>query len=189
MKYELPNNRTLELIQEEYAESPREWDNLGKMVCFHSGYDLGDKHNHNHKDFYALQERKDVVILPLYLYDHSGITMATTPFNCRWDSGQVGFIYATHEMIREHIQVGRVTEKIREQVKGYLEGEVETYDQYIRGDVYYFNIEKVETCNLGCEHTEQEDSCGGFYGDDIKENGVLDHISEADRKYIVAELG
>lgn len=34
------------------------------------------------------------IILPLYLYDHGGITMSTGPFSCPWDSGQLGWIYA-----------------------------------------------------------------------------------------------
>jgi len=37
------------------------------------------------------------VILPLYLYDHSGITMSTSVFSCPWDSGQVGWIYASKQ--------------------------------------------------------------------------------------------
>lgn len=32
------------------AESPREWDNLGTMVCFHRRYDLGDKHHYSDSD-------------------------------------------------------------------------------------------------------------------------------------------
>ncbi len=32
-------------------------------------------------------------ILPVYLYDHSGITINTVPYSCRWDSGQIGWIY------------------------------------------------------------------------------------------------
>lgn len=43
---------------------------------------------HNGKLFYAL---------PLYLYDHSGITMSTTTFSCPWDSGRVGMIFCSHE--------------------------------------------------------------------------------------------
>ena len=30
------------ITQDEYAESPRDWDNLGTMVCFHRRYNLGD---------------------------------------------------------------------------------------------------------------------------------------------------
>ena len=37
--------------------------------------------------------KSKVAILPLYLYDHSGLTMSTNDFGDRWDSGCVGFIY------------------------------------------------------------------------------------------------
>ena len=36
---------TLFVIQDDMADNPRETDeNFGTMVCFHSRYDLGDKH-------------------------------------------------------------------------------------------------------------------------------------------------
>jgi len=180
-------NDTHELVMwyDEMAESPREWYNLGTMVCFHGRYNLGDKHNYNSLEEFFLDllensqdelladdgftsrlyyfwkrvtvsdgdlvddlaieflgimedetypklgdefpaarfgrmiaeadsawideflndaeegELQDIldsldkyIILPLYLYDHSGITMSTGPFSCPWDSGQVGWIYA-----------------------------------------------------------------------------------------------
>ena len=41
-------------------------------------------------ELFSLVEQMDgMVILPLYLYDHSGITMNTCGFSCPWDSGQV----------------------------------------------------------------------------------------------------
>ena len=84
-----------------------EFDNLGKMVCFHKRYSLGDDHDIHHDDFNGWDEMGEhltkghdaVIILPLYLYDHSGITIQTTPFSCPWDSGQVGFIYMDRETI------------------------------------------------------------------------------------------
>ncbi len=191
-EFDLPNNRVLKITQDEFAGNPRvDWDNLGNMICFHSRYNLGDYEkakNYDPKEYYSLKKRKDVVILPLYLYDHSGITMNTTGFSCNWDSGQIGFIYVTHEEIRKQMQVGRVTQAMRDKVKTYLEGEVETYDQYLTGNVHCFSIVKKETCNLGCEHEEHEDSCGGFYGDNMEENGMLDHISEEDRVAIMEQL-
>jgi hypothetical protein len=42
-----------------------------------------------------------VCIKDLYLYDHSGITISTSPFSCGWDSGQVGFIYLTRQKCEE----------------------------------------------------------------------------------------
>jgi hypothetical protein len=37
------------------------------------------------------------IILPLFLYDHSGITMRTGPFGDPWDSGQVGVIHVSKD--------------------------------------------------------------------------------------------
>lgn len=37
------------------------------------------------------------IILPIYAYEHGGITLSTGSFSCPWDSGQVGWIYATKE--------------------------------------------------------------------------------------------
>ena len=175
----------LDVMYDETARSPREWSNLGTMVCWHSRYGLGDKHDYSDpKDFLLsllLEHENELlagacpdvlsrlfyywknhdgandalclellnmaeelthsqlgdsfpadklgqviakddpawlwemveeelssgefrsivealgkyVILPLYLYDHSGITMSTGPFSCPWDSGQVGWIYAS----------------------------------------------------------------------------------------------
>lgn len=116
------------------------------------------------------------IAFPLYLYDHSGITISTNPFGCRWDSGQVGYIYTTKEKVREWFQVKRITVKIQERAKQNLLGEVKTFDQYITGEVYGFQLIKVTTCNEGHEHEDIEDSCYGFYGNDWKENGIMEHI-------------
>ena len=79
------------------------------MCCFHKRYSLGDKHSIDNSQFedwdeveeYLIKEEKAIVILPLYLYDHSGITISTAPFSCNWDSGQIGFIYTTEKRIKE----------------------------------------------------------------------------------------
>jgi len=112
---------------DEDAESPRTWDNLGRMVCGHSKYSLGDAHiqdldNGRHFNSpdeiveFLIRECGAKVILPLFLYDHSGITMNTTGFNCNWDSGRVGFIYATAEKIREEYSIKRIGRLIKKKV-------------------------------------------------------------------------
>ena len=91
----------IEIYPDQSPDSPREWDNLGTMVCFHKRYDLGDKHDYDENNYDSWDELKEDIIkqenvhtiLPLYLYDHSGITMNTTGFSCRWDSMRVGFIF------------------------------------------------------------------------------------------------
>ena len=161
----------LEIVQDTDPMNPRkEWDNLGTMVCFHKRYDLGDKHDYRTEDYDGWDELKEgietnegeIVILPLYLYDHSGITISTSSFDCRWDSGQVGFIFVSkYKILKEY---GK--EMDTETIEKYLEGEVETYDQYLTGDIYGYRISKVTECELGHEHKEEVDSCWGFYGEE-----------------------
>jgi len=161
------NNYKLEIEHDTNPESPRTWDNLGTMVCFHKRYDLGDKHDYCSGNYDGWDEMKEDIIktenvhtiLPLYLYDHSGITMSTSPFHCPWDSGQVGFIFVSKDKVKEE---GMDETKVEQ----YLKGEVETYDQYLTGDVWGYKVYEVTTCSLGHEHEKLVDSCWGFYGEE-----------------------
>jgi hypothetical protein len=84
----------------------------------------------------SITKEEDVaVILPLYLYDHSGITMSTSPFSCRWDSGQVGWTFVSKKKIREEYGVKRISKELIEKVTEMLEGEVRTYDMYLTGEL------------------------------------------------------
>lgn len=185
----------IDIIQDENPDSPRTWDNLGTMVCFHSRYDLGDKHNYNHNDYNGWDEMEKAIIknekvgaiLPLYLYDHSGITMNTTGFSCNWDSGRVGFIYVSKETILKEYGGKIVTKKLKEKVEGYLKGEVETYDQYLRGDVYGYRIMELSQCSLGHEHEEEKDSCWGYYGTEScmeEAEGMVEYYIENEKELV-----
>lgn len=297
-------NYIIKVFMDDCAENPREWDNLGTMVCWHRSYNLGDKHDYSEpRDFltdlasenitdeerYYLDEdeyecdkfedvnfdellelvKKTNIILPLYLYDHSGITMSTSGFSCPWDSGQVGWIYCSKEKfiketgysedelfnqdknripkIGEHVKIkglenkgigdARVVELddfgvyvdfgycyCAEAKKKYdkeyysfdkiievtsnraveiLKGEVETYDDYLRGNVYGFKLYEInkgelfedfqneEIANMDYNELEpymkEIDSCWGFYGDNFLENGILDQIGN-EFKSLVEDL-
>ena len=159
------NGKTINIKSDDFADSPRNWDNLGTMICFHNCYSLGDSHNIDSNDYNgwdemekSLEKDYDAVILPLYLYDHSGITMNTTGFNCGWDSGQVGFIAISKETARKEFSWKNITAKRKERLAERLKEEVKTYDQYLTGDVYGFEILNSEG--------EIEDSCYGFFGEE-----------------------
>lgn len=126
-------------------------------------------------------------ILPVYMYDHSGITISTRPFSCPWDSGQVGFIYVTKETCENIGENFNAAERI-------LKSEIEILDQYFTGDVWHYcisefigNDEELEEIldslsdvntlykdeklvvystsqNYDDPQLEWRDSCGGFYG-------------------------
>ena len=161
------SNYLIEVIQDESPESPREWDNLGTMICFHGRYNLGDKHDFSREEAQEFLKSKEICLsLPLYLYDHSGITMSTSPFGCRFDSMCVGWTVVSKEQVRKEFGVKRINKKLIEKVTNILEGEVKTYDQYLTGDIYGYKIFKVTECELGHEHKEELDSCWGFYGEE-----------------------
>ena len=97
---------TIEIEQDPDPMNPRtEWDNLGNMICCHKRYVLGNKHSYKHSDYSSWDEfinaieknEGPIVWLPIYMYDHSGISISTNnnhyPFNDQWDAGKVGFIY------------------------------------------------------------------------------------------------
>jgi len=156
---------TIKIWQDLHANNPRtEWDNLGTMTCFHGRYQLGDKHTMSQDELRAIVEREDVISLPLYLYDHSGITMSTGPFSCPWDSGQVGYIWAEKKSLLCELCT---EENWRQKAEEWLQSEVDTYDHYLTGRVYGFTIESAAGDVL--------ESCWGYYGDP-EESGC---ISEA----------
>jgi len=166
-------NFTGRIFNDETPESPRQWDNLGTMICRHKRYDLGDA---NDLDFsncssWADDEKvikskfgSDAIMLPLYMYDHSGITMSTTPFSCSWDSGRVGTIVVSREEIRKEWNIKRITAKRQAQMEEILKGEVKTYDQYLTGDVYGYEIVENMVADDGEEYEEHRDSSWGHYG-------------------------
>jgi hypothetical protein len=147
------------------------------MICFHSKYSLGDKHTYKHTDYngwaemaLALQKDNDIaVIKPLFLFDHSGITIATKPFSCKWDSGQVGYVFITKQAARDCFNVKRISAKLMEKLLICLDGEVETYDQYLTGDVY--GLKEYDKDGI------EVNSCWGFFGSNPNKNGMTDHLS------------
>ena len=157
------NRVTIRYDERDYGDGPRDWDNMGVMACWHGRYNLGDEQPTSPPDEYLDSLPDGTIILPLYLYDHGDITMSTSAFSCPWDSGQVGIIYATPERIKECFAEDNVDEDL---VRKVLVSEVETYDLYLTGQVYYFVVEKPSTCDLGDTHWEIVDGCHGFYGDD-----------------------
>ena len=179
-------NYTINIKQDSDPGDPRSWDTLGTMVCWHRRYRLGDKHGFDDPDaFRSEMKRGRHIVLSLFLYEHSGITMSSSPsgqFADRWDSMQVGYIHISKEKACKAYGWKKITASRLDKIKQVLLSEVACYDQYLRGDVYGYVAEDASGAELG--------SCWGFYGDDWKENGLLDHaisdikydISQKDRK-------
>lgn len=156
---------TLKIFTDDNPMNPRtEFDNLGHMICFHKRYNLGDKTDLKSSDFtswddlekHLIKKQKACIILPIFMFDHSGITISTHPFNDRWDSGQIGYIYVTKEDIKKEYGTDKITPELREIINRVLNGEVSEYDQYLTGEVYGYQPEDPSG--------EIIDSCWGYFG-------------------------
>ena len=237
------------LVQrDDYPDNPRDWDNLGRMICFHNLYKLGDSHKYkstqnfvadlveetmsdaelcqriktapcleivkDEKDLillehcksiywgekiysiasgetidslvrdlhsrldeleistlFSLLDQDKVAMLPLYLLDHSGLSISTSSFGDPWDSGQVGWIYVTREKFLK--ETGHIKAEWPGKAIEMLSNEVKTYDQYLTGEVYGFTEFELSD---GGNWEETNNSCWGFYGSDIEENGIGDSV-------------
>lgn len=164
-----------------------DYDEASVLVCDHRDYQLGDPDGHeraaeairnsrdyresweddyseNYLDFShgpdlykAILRCSDIITLPLYLYDHSGLTMRCAPFSCPWDSGQVGFAFMSKSTILKEYGGKILTQDKRKRAADLIQAEVATYDSYLRGDCWGFAIEDQDGDTL--------DSCWGFLGD------------------------
>jgi hypothetical protein len=119
---------------------------------------------------------KNYVILPLYLYDHGGLSMSTGKFSCPWDSRQVGYIYISFEQARKEWPSDTLEESI-ERATRCLKAEVSEYDAFMRGDVVNRIVED--------EEGEEIDSCWGYFPD---EKGNFDYVIEEARHIIDSHL-
>lgn len=123
------------------------------------------------------------VIMPLWLYDHSGITISVGdrvyPYNDRFDSGQVGWIFVSRGKI-ESIY-GKPCPDWEAKAQAIIESEVKAYDQYLTGDIYAFSLYARPIPDDDAREYEEDDwdeidACSGFYGTDILSNGVAEQI-------------
>lgn len=153
-------DKTITIFYDEYADDPRKYDDcLGTMACFHKRYDIGDE-KHRNEDPFEFQEwvttSKDIALyLPIYMLDHSGLTIRTYSFDDPWDSGLLGYIYVTKDEVREWYQRKKITKKLLRQVEENLLYSVKKMDYWLIGEVYCVILEKGD---------EVVDSMCGIYG-------------------------
>ena len=171
----------IKAYQDEITLDPRtKFERLTRMICFHRRYNLGDKHSYRRDEFGSVDEledrlRKDfdpVVIKPLYLMDHSGLTLNTTGFSGvdpqGWDWGFVGFVLLPHKTAEAESMANS------EVAEAALDAEVREYSQYIEGAVYCYTLER---------NGVTLDSCGGVY---LADNETLEsnHVVDEFKSYV-----
>jgi hypothetical protein len=166
------NTHTLTILQDGCAENPRQqFDHLCTIYAEHRRYELSDEKAEDIR-LDSGDYPGEYLVLPVYMYEHSGIALNTGGFSCPWDSGQVGYIYVSKDDIKKEFSVKRISKKLKNRIFKIMTSEIEEFSNYLNGNVYGFIYQ--ETTDSG--EIISEDSCWGFYGSDPSENGISDHL-------------
>ena len=113
----------------------------------------------------GLAYEEEYWIFPVEAYIHSGVSLSlfSGSKQCRWDSSVSGYILASKDEF-----------KTPEEAELRAEGLIETWNQYLDGSIYGFEVIKEDFCSH-CGTTTEEfiDFCSGYYGD-YEKSGCLD---------------
>lgn len=118
----------------------------------------------------------NLYVLPIYVYEHGGITMRTGGYGCQWDSGQAGFIYSDKQRACVLAGAKRMSKKVEARIYEVMHGHIEYCAALCEGNV----------CGYNWEHG----GCGGYvtgkreyYDDMINEaRANIDHYIESEHK-------
>lgn len=193
------DGRKLRLVieQDQFPDDPRSWDNIGTMLCCHRDYQLGDLNSNKEteeqlseicrkygksdeeidemtfaEEVQFILDQDDVCGLPLWLYDHSGISISTGAVDS-WDSSFVGLIFVEKDFYIAQMCLKDEADW-KAKAKKTLEGEIETYSDFLEGNVYQWmlyepvvvirqSMNDKELSREIDEEGEMVDSMGGFY--------------------------
>jgi hypothetical protein len=202
----------IKIRQDEFYESPNDWGDdevflvydhrqfyveragFAPQSIYHylyakdmvnSGNDIDGNYQEELESYY---EYENFHIFPVEAYIHSGVSLSlfSGTKQCKWDSSVSGYILASKEEFED-----------LETAANYAEGLIETWNQYLSGDVWGYIVEKADCyfeiskpdleeitnkvhgyINLEEFYNKAEedhiwteiDSCWGFYGQDAAIN-------------------
>jgi len=156
------NGYTVKIIADQDAQSPGEdGDNGLFLVTTRNRYfQVLYKENTSHgEDVGEVTERGELSkthwVFPLRAYIHSGVALSLSDGGCfsdPWDSGVIGAVFAAKSEWKYRTRERKACVSAQTAAKGL----VETWNQYLSGDVWGYVIEDADGNSV--------DSCWGFYG-------------------------
>lgn len=133
-----------------HDQGPSEWGDtelflIGDHNQFYVNNDLiDDIHN------LTTEDKKKYHIIPLIAYIHSGVSLSITnesyPFNDKWDSCQVGYVFISKKDTKSKIKAKKLAKEL-----------INDWNMYLTGNVYGFIVFDPQGEEIG--------SCWGFYGE------------------------
>ena len=189
-------NCLIEIYQDDNTQSPDEWeDDNVFLVGYHREFTIeknriitkieaqaigsGDYGGYDDGSGYFRHRCKEIErkyhIFGLEAYIHGGVVLALSYegnfVDRKWDVSQLGLVF-----------VAKTQTKDRKKAKKLAEGLIESWNEYLSGNVYGFITKDLEE---GFDN-HSIDSCWGFYGN-FEKSGIIDKAKGAIDYYLENE--
>ena len=160
----------IQILPDNDCESPNDWNNDLFLVGFHRQFSVEKKGfeqnvveallspTTENQDGVSEEEvkniRQEYHVFPLEAYIHSGVVLSlhSGVKKDRWDSSVLGAVF-----------IKRAYYKTKKQAQLAALDLLETWNDYLAGNVYGYNVEAISA------------SCYGFYGDP-KQSGCIEEV-------------
>jgi hypothetical protein len=176
------NGFRVEFYHDPDTESPRDMTHGCEMVLSHRKYDLPNDAGLDLDDFggwgevgEALEKDGALLVLPVYMMDHSEVSLSVADYGDPWDSGQLGLAYVTPQNWADTQGTKWTGDQSQvEQAQRLIADEVQIYGQYLNGECFGFRVLDFDG--------EELDSCWGFIGFDTVEEAAGESARDLERK-------
>ena len=186
----------VQVENDEYAESPREWCNLWTILTWTNNYNsIDDNPYYDLEEFLAdnLTEKQMVnlykgepstkefferiqkrfynlgyLVAPISKYEHSQVSYSAG-VSQGWDAGVVGVAMVNINDIKKEYGASVLSKSLKEKVYSVLEAELETYNLWANGEAYTVSLVNFEGDTI--------DSLGGMLGYESEEALVKEYIN------------
>lgn len=191
----LDNKYLLSITQDDFAENPMEWEQLGTILTWEDSYEspcrndysspeefvddyLGEdsyekiENNSNSlvdfmKDIQNKFDKKGYLIYPVTRFEHS-LVEYYIGLGGGFDSGLIGFAIVSKDEVR---QMYNTKDIYKSTVQADFSQQLEIYTDYVNGEVYCFSLMDMEQNVI--------DNCSGFYGTEFDKNGLMQTVNES----------
>jgi len=182
--------------KDDWAESPREWDNLWNILTWSNRYNSIDtnefrdleeflldnltekqmvnlyKGNPSTQEFFERIQKRfynlGYLVEPISKYEHGGVSYSVG-VSQGWDVGVVGLAMVNINDIKKEYEASVLSKSLKEKIYSVLNGELETYNLWANGEVYSVSLVDYEGNCL--------DSLGGMLGYESEEAMIQEYIN------------
>lgn len=152
---------------DDWAESPREWDNLWNILTWTNRYESIDtnqfrdleeflldnltekqmanlyKGNPSTQEFFERIQKRfyelGYLVAPISKYEHSGVSYSVG-VSQGWDTGVVGLAMVNINDIKKEYGASVLSKSLKDKIYGILKAELETYNLWANGEVYIVSL-------------------------------------------------